>query len=181
MVSRYNRHGIDIHFLYHRKPFLGLHTSQDVHHAFRSVAPNGGTPTGRRVNEILDSYLCVLRYNRSILPLNLIVATNGEDQDEGILHRALEEHVINIIHRGFRAHQLCIEILQVGGDDDAVMHLEQLEEDVSRHNYTVQKDVVGVTPTTRQTKMTPDRLLEIVLSGFDARMNGYTRDRGVNV
>ena len=38
------------------------------------------------VNEILDGYMCALRYNRSIMPLNLVV--DGEAQDESILHWA---------------------------------------------------------------------------------------------
>ncbi|KAE8445985.1 hypothetical protein EG329_012624 [Mollisiaceae sp. DMI_Dod_QoI] len=179
--DEYNRHGIDIHFLNHRIPFLGLHSAQDVHYTFRSVRPGGGTPTGQRINEILDGYMCVLRYNRSILPLNLIVVTDGEAQDEPLLHRAIEEHVTKIVHRGFRAHQFGVEFLQVGDDEDATRHLEKLEEEVSRHHHAFQRDVVGVTPTTRQSAMTADKLLGIVLSGVDARMNGYMRHTGINV
>jgi hypothetical protein len=181
LVSRYNRHGIDIHFLNHQRPFFGLHSSQDVHHVFHSVRPGGGTPTGRRVGEILDGYMAVLRYNRSILPLNLIVVTDGEAQDEERLHRTIEHHVTQIVHRGFRAHQFGIEFLQVGDDEDATRHLERLEEEVSRHHHAFQRDVVGVTPTNRQSQMTPNKLLGIVLSGVDARLNGYMRYTGVNI
>lgn len=181
LVSRYNRHGIDIHFLNHQGSFLGLHSSQDINRVFQTVHPGGGTPTGRRVNEILDGYMCVLRYNRSLQPLNLIVVTDGEAQDEGLLHRAIEEHVTKIVHRGFQAHQFGVEFLQVGDDWEATKHLERLEEQVSRHHHAFQRDVVGVTPASRQRSMTPDKLLGIVVSGIDARMNGYMRHRGVDV
>jgi hypothetical protein len=181
LVSRYSRHGIDIHFLNHTAPFLGLHTTKDVLQAFQATRPGGGTPTGRRVNEILDGYMCALRYNRSIMPLNLVVITDGEAQDESLLHWAIEEHVTKIVHRGFQAHQFGVEFLQVGDDEEATRHLEKLEEEVSRHHHSFQRDVVGVTPTNRQSAMDPDRLLGIILSGIDARMNGYMRHRGINV
>jgi len=181
LVSKYNRHGIDIHFLNRASPFLGLHTKRDVLQAFQVVHPGGGTPTGRRMNEILDGYMCALRYNRSIMPLSLVVITDGEAQDESLLHWAIEEHVTKVVHRGFQAHQFGVEFLQVGDDEEATRHLEKLEEEVSRHHHSFQRDVVGVSPINRQSSMNPDQLLGIILSGIDARMNGYMRHRGVNV
>lgn len=179
LVSQYNRHGIDIHFLNEERPLLGLRTRGDVIRNFK--LPCGMTPTGRRVNEILDGYMCALRYNRSLLPLNLVVITDGEAQDEEILHWAIEEHVTKIVHRGFPEHQFGIEFLQVGDDFEATEHLQRLEEEVSRHHMRFQRDVVGVTPATRQRTITPDKLLGIILSGIDARMNGYMRQRGIDV
>jgi hypothetical protein len=181
LVSRYNRRGIDMHFLNVVTPFLGLHTENDVLRAFRTTQPGGGTPTGRRINEILDGYMCALRYNRSIMPLNLVVITDGEAQDELLLHWTIEHHVTKIVHRGFQAHQFGVEFLQVGDDEEATRHLEKLEEEVSRHHHSLQRDVVGVTPTNRQSAMSPDKLLGIILSGIDARMNGYMRHTGINV
>ena len=133
------------------------------------------------INEILDGYMCALRYNRSIMPLNLVFVTDGEAQDESILHWAIKEHVTKAVHQGFQAHQLGIEFLQVSDDEEATLYLEHLEEEVSRHHHSFQRDVVGITPTTRQTNMTSDKLLGIILSGIDVRMNGYMRHRGVNV
>ena len=106
------------------------------------------------------------------MPLNLVVATDGEAQDESTLHWAIKEHVTKTVRKGFQAHQLGVEFLQVGDGEEATLHLERLEEDVSRHHHSLQRDVVGVTPTTRQTNMTSDKLLGITLSGIDARMNG---------
>jgi hypothetical protein len=180
LVSCYSRRGIDVHFLNRAAPFCGLRSAEDVACAFRAVSPGGGTPTGRRVNDLLDGYMCALRYDRALVPLNLIVITDGEAQDEGLLHRSIEEHVTKIVHRGFRAHQFGMEFLQVGDDYEATRHLEKLEE-VSRHHHSFQRDVVGVTPTTRMASMGPEQLLGIVLGGVDARMNGYMRTRGVNV
>ena len=180
-VASYNPQGIDLHFL-NRVPFYGgLKTSAAVQAAFDSDYPSNGTPTGQRVNDILDAYMCCLRHYRSLLPLNLIVITDGEANDEHILHWTIEHHVTKIVHRGFPAHQFGIEFVQVGDCEHATRHLEKLEEEVSRHHLRFQRDVVGVTPTTRIGRMDGEKLLGIAVSGIDARMNGYMRMRGVNV
>jgi len=180
LVAAHNRHGIDIHFLNDARRLLGVRTSAQVRQKFHE-RPSGATPTGRRVNEILDGYMCALRYNRQLQPLNLVVITDGEAQDEDVLHWAIEEHVTKMVHRGFPEHQFGIEFLQVGDDYEATRHLERLEEEVSRHHSRFQRDVVGVTPATRQRMITPDILCGIILSGIDARMNGYMRHKGIDV
>jgi hypothetical protein len=115
------------------------------------------------------------------MPLNLRVFTDGEANDEEVLHGAIEEHVTKIVQRGYPAHQFGVEFVQVGDDETATRHLEKLEEEVSRHHHKFQRDVVGVTPTTRMSTMNSERLLAIALSGIDARINGYMRQRKTNV
>ncbi|MCJ1386127.1 hypothetical protein MMC17_009252 [Xylographa soralifera] len=181
LVATHNPYGIDLHFLNRTNFLAGLYTPQAVEAAFDSDRPSGGTPTGQRVNDILDAYMATLRYYRALMPLNLIVITDGEAQDETLLHHAIEEHVTKIVHRGFPAHQFGIEFLQVGDDERATKHLEKLEEEVSRHHRRFQRDVVGVTPTARQVRMDATTLMEICAGGIDARMNSYMRRRGVNV
>jgi len=181
LVAAENAHGMDLHFL-NRVPFYaGLRTAQAVQSAFDSDAPNNGTPTGARVNDILDAYVATLRYYRLLMPLNLIVITDGEAQDEELLHKAIEHHVTELVHRGFPAHQFGIEFVQVGDCEFATKHLEKLEKEVSRHHHRFQRDVVGVTPANRISSMDPEGMLAIAVSGVDARMNGYMRARGVNV
>ena len=181
LVAVHNPYGIDLHFL-NRTDFLaGLYTPQAVEAAFDSDSPGGGTPTGQRVNDILDAYMATLRYYRALMPLNLIVLTDGEAQDETLLHHAIEEHVTKIVHRGFPAHQFGVEFLQVGDDERATRHLEKLEEEVSRHHRRFQRDVVGVTPTARQSRLDAASLMGICVGGIDARMNNYMRRKGVNV
>jgi hypothetical protein len=180
-VATYNPQGIDLHFL-NRVPFYGgLKTSAAVQAAIDGDYPSNGTPTGQRVNDILDAYMCCLRHYRKLLPLNLIVITDGEANDEHILHWTIEHHVTKIVHRGFPAHQFGIEFVQVGDCEYATRHLEKLEEEVSRHHLRFQRDVVGVTPSTRIGRMDGEKLLGIAVSGIDAKMNGYMRIRGINV
>jgi len=114
------------------------------------------------------------------MPLNLVVITDGEAQDESLLYRAIEEHITKIVRGDYQAHQFDVEFLQVGGVEEATLHLEKLEKEVSRHHHSFQRDVVGVTPINRQSRMAPDRTLGIVLSGIDARMIGM-RHHGIYV
>lgn len=181
LVSQHNRHGIDIHFLNRTQYFDGVHTAQQVQQAFQTGYPDGGTPTGHKVNEILDAYMSTLRYDHSLMPVNLIVFTDGEAQDEETLHWSIEEHVSKIMHRGFPAHQLGIEFVQVGDCQWAMRHLQKLENEVTRHHRKYQRDIVGVTEAGRASRMNADVLLAIALSGVDARMNGYMRQRAINI
>jgi hypothetical protein len=125
--------------------------------------------------------MSTFRYYRDLMPLNLLVITDGESNDEETLHWAIEEHITKIIHRGYQAHQMGIEFVQVGDCQDATRHLEKLEEEVSRHHRNFKRDIVGVTPTTRVSNMNPELLLSISVSGINARLNGYMRRRGINV
>lgn len=181
LVAAHNAHGIDIHYLNRVAFQSGVKNQQESLASFDRDRPNGGTPTGARINDILDAYLSVLRYYRELLPLNLIIITDGEANDEELLHQAIEHHVTEIVHRGFPAHQFGVEFVQVGDCKHAARHLEKLEKEVSRHHHKFQRDVVGVTPIHRQTRMDAQELLAIAVSGIDARLNGYMRDRGVNL
>ena len=180
-VSEYNHHGIDLHFLNRRTFHTGLHTSAEVLEAFAAGGPDGGTMTGHRINDILDGYMSTLRYCRGLLPLNLLIITDGEASDEDILHCAIETHVKKIVQRGYPAHQLGLEFVQVGDCQDATRHLMKLEDEVSRHHRKHDRDIIGVTPATRINNMNPDTLLAILVSGIDARVNGYMRQRGINI
>jgi len=179
-IAQYSPLGLDIHFLNRPNFYVNLRTSAEVEHAFDEGSPNNGTPTGQRMNDILDAYMSTLRYERSLMPLNLMVITDGEAEDRETLHWAIEEHVTKIMHRGYQAHQFGIEFVQVGDCPDANRHLLELEEEVDRHHRNFNRDVVGVTPASRITYMNPDAFLAIALSGIDARINGYMRQRGTN-
>lgn len=181
LVSKYSEYGIDLHFLNRRSFYTGLRTHSEVLEAFDAGYPNDATPTGQRVNDILDGYMSTLRYHRDLMPLNLLVITDGEANDPKVLHWSIEEHVTKIVQRGYPPHQFGIEFIQVGDCEYATRHLIELEKEVSRHHLNFRRDVVGVTPITRVTRMDPESLITIIVSGIDARLNGFMRKRGINV
>jgi hypothetical protein len=181
-VSEYNKNGVDLLFLNRTALYTGLQNEKDVKEAFSAKPSNWhGTPTGQRVHEILDAYLSTLRYYRHLMPLNLLVITDGEATDEDTLYWSIKEHLTRLMERGYPAHQLGIEFVQVGDSESATKSLVKLEEEVSRHHACFQRDIVGITPATRIDEMNSDLLLAISVSGIDARMNGVMRERGINV
>jgi len=182
-ITHYDPQGIDLHFLNHQNAQQGLQSAQEVHEIFSRVRPRGGTPLGLRINTILDGYMSILRYERDLKPLNLVVITDGKASDERILFAALEEHVTRIVRRGHPAHQMGIEFLQVGDCRWATAHLYEIAEEVSRHHMSLNRDVVGVTPVgyMQQQRMSGATLMQVILSGIDARVNGYLRQRRINI
>jgi hypothetical protein len=182
-VAEYNKNGVDLHFLNETILYTGLCSETDVKQAFAAGRKSTwhGTPTGQRVHDILDAYISTLRYYRHLMPLNLLVITDGEATDEDTLYWAVKEHPARLIERGYPAHQLGIEFVQVGDSESATKSLVKLEEEVSRHHASFQRDIVGVTPANRISEMNSDLLLAISVSGIDARMNEIMRSRGINV
>jgi len=181
-VSEYNKNGVDLLFLNRTALYSGLQDERDVEEAFTARPSNWhGTPTGQRVHDILDAYLSTLRYYRHLMPLNLLVITDGEATDEDTLYWAIKEHLTRLMERGYPAHQLGIEFVQVGDNESATKSLVKLEEEVSRHHASFHRDIVGITPATKINEMNSDFLLAISVSGIDARMNGVMRKRGINV
>ncbi len=172
--------GFDIHFLNHAMPEQGLRTAADVLDTFDRVRPTNGTPTGQRVNDILDAYMSTLRYDRHLKPLNLVVLTDGADTDcpREKLFFAIEEHVSHVVQRGHPGWQLGVEFLQVGNDPKATLHLDEIEEEVDKHHSNLNCDVVGVTHMNyfNGEPLSAERLAQIMVQGIQAREQNYHRD-----
>ena len=81
---------------FHISTFLALRWLQ--------VRPRGPTPTGKRVNDILDAYMSTLRHDRDMKPLNLVVITDGEASDNWLLVRCLDSSTFGN-HPGVAASQ----------------------------------------------------------------------------
>jgi hypothetical protein len=177
-VTQYSRHGIDLHFLNRDTFYSGLHTDTDVYKAFNDMTPANGTPTGIRVNDILDAYMCTLRYYQDLIPLNLLIITDGEANDKETLQWTFHEHLTNLTNHHYPAHQLGIEFMQVGDCMKATRQIVKLLKKVNRH---CKRDIVGVTTTTRMSNINPDLLLASAASGIDARINSYIRTPRINL
>lgn len=183
-VAEHNKNGVDLHFLNRTVLYTGLRSEADVKHAFAAGIPSTnwhGTPTGQRVHDILDAYSSTLHYYRHLVPLNLIVITDGEATDEDTLYWTIKEHPSRLMERGYPPHQVGIEFVQVGDSESATKSLVKLEEEVTRHHTSFQWDIVSVTPMNKISEITPDLLLAVSVSGIDARMNKFMRSRGINV
>jgi len=139
--------GIDIHFL--NSPNSGTcKTSAEVQELFRSVHLVGGTPTGAKLEQLLESYWRQLKQSHRLFgppvnpprPVVFIVITDGEPTDdpkEVILKYAKKLHSAK-----WPKHQVGIQFVQVGDSKDAAKSLREMDDDLKRK---VKRDIVDYT------------------------------------
>ena len=170
-VSKYNPHGIDIHFLNQPTFYSGIHAAHGVNEIFNTVHPCtvAYSMVGHRVSDILDGYISTLRYYRDLMPLNLLVITDGSINDEQSLTQGIEEHLNQAIEHGFPAHQLGINFVQVMIPERDDRTITRIEMEIARLRLNSHLDFVGFT---RIGSVNTQLLLGTCLQGFDARLNG---------
>ena len=173
-VSKYNRRGIDIHFVNQPAFYAGVHTAPEVNEVFNTVTPCTTTYNilSLKLVKILDGYISTLYYYRNLLPLNLLVITNITPDHEESLMTGIEERLSHVQKLGFPAHQIGIEFVQVEPGGRVTRKSSTMDDEVARHREKFRCDCIGLT---RISVITGDLLLAISLSGFDARLNGYIR------
>jgi hypothetical protein len=98
ICTAHDEDGIDIYFLNNRNPrgdkiggYTSVTTTSGVETIFNTVRPLGGTPTGTRLNHILQYFLAQLEQSlerqrrgqeATVKPLNIIVITDGAPSDD---------------------------------------------------------------------------------------------------
>jgi hypothetical protein len=99
IVTKHDCDGIDIYFLNYKSKdtgepsegviatgYRGIKRAVTITEIFERVRPQGGTPTGTRVYNILNPYLAklekVMGEGKEVKPMNLIVLTDGVPSDD---------------------------------------------------------------------------------------------------
>ncbi|CUA77907.1 hypothetical protein RSOLAG22IIIB_06860 [Rhizoctonia solani] len=174
---KHDTDGIEIYFLNDVDNTKQVKNGEQVRQLFYSVKPGGGTPTGRRLEQILTAYITRIEAAKTksggadlsqsgIKPLNLIVITDGEPSDD-------PESVIVAAARRldagqFPLAQVGIQFIQVGDDKSASKALKELDEHL-HEDYNV-RDIVDTRPFTG-TKLTPEVLIAMLLGGINRRVD----------
>ncbi|PMD60261.1 uncharacterized protein K444DRAFT_528868, partial [Hyaloscypha bicolor E] len=111
---------------------------------FESVRPQGGTPTGIRVHNILKPYLAKLEnemaQGRELKPLNLIVLTHGVPSDdvESVLISAAKK----LDKLDAPPFQVGVQFFQVGNEEGAKEALGELDDGLSEKVEGGVRDIV---------------------------------------
>ncbi|KAH6872798.1 hypothetical protein BKA58DRAFT_382774 [Alternaria rosae] len=144
--------GIDIYFLNHPDSsiYKNVTSAGTVIEIFQTVRPRGATPTGQRLNKILESYLQRFMLDKTIKPMNIIVITDGVPSDD------LETHIISAARKLDEekaiAHQIGIQFFQVGKEPGAREHLMQLDDGLVHlarmDGRGIPRDIVDTVPFT---------------------------------
>ena len=146
IVAKHDSDGMDVYFLNHKSSnpgaplegvapggYRGIKRATTVTEIFERVRPQGGTPTGTRVHNILKPYLAKLEKEitegKDMKPLNLIVFTDGVPSDdvESVLLSAAKK----LDKLDAPPYQIGVQFFQVGNEEGAKEALEELDDGLS--------------------------------------------------
>ncbi|PGH12048.1 hypothetical protein AJ80_06867 [Polytolypa hystricis UAMH7299] len=177
--------GIDIYFLNHLNPrashgsaggYMRVKRPADVHEIFSSITPRNGTPTGKRLSDILDPYLNRVEKaasaDLSVRPLNIIVITDGCASDP--VGGAIKRFAKKLDKIDALPWQVGIQFFQVGNDEEAAKQLRGLDDDLGKDEGC--RDIVDTVPWSsgRRGGLTADGIMKVVLGAIHKKYDGLT-------
>ncbi|KAF9021830.1 hypothetical protein BDZ89DRAFT_957130 [Hymenopellis radicata] len=175
-AGKYDTDGIDIHFLNHipatNNNGKNLTTAAQVRRFINQASPNGGTPIGAKLDEILSEYMRQLK-NASPANkpkfLNVLVITDGADRQH--LKEVIAQTTRILDEAIYPLRQIGIQFIQIGRAADATAFLMELDDDLTSIGAKEQRatrDIVDtVLCSTKGGKFTAALLLKILTGGID--------------
>jgi len=165
VASRYDKNGIDIHFLNHEKAGERIKSDHEVALLFNEVAPCGPTPLGECLERVTHQMLKDLDKGKPH-KTNFLVITDGRATDDA------EGAIVHIAKRLEKANatlsQLGIQFIQIGSDSQARTFLEKLDNDL-KEKYSI-RDMVDTEPYTTG-ELTAARLTKLLLGGINRKVD----------
>ncbi|KAI0809757.1 hypothetical protein GGR55DRAFT_165583 [Xylaria sp. FL0064] len=220
ICMRYDQDGVDIYFLndpYHLHfddphqddpnwskesdrdegkasyGYIGVGNANDVRIVFDSRKPMMATPTGKRLGEIMETYVnCyatrTARGEQPPKPLNIIVITDGEASDKDNLRDNLIKEAERLDALSAPYHQLGVQFFQVGKDEWAARHLRELDDGLGKYRRGRElRDIVDCVTHEQFSKesgtsqLTADVILKIVLGAVNKRLDNQRIREGLLV
>ncbi|KAI3338501.1 hypothetical protein F4824DRAFT_459450 [Ustulina deusta] len=219
ICMRYDQDGVDIYFLndpYHLHLFddphqnepgwskaaiaeegkashayVGVGDANDVRTVFDSRRPMLNTPTGRRLGEIMETYVnCYeaheARGQKPPKPLNIIVITDGEASDKDALRDSLIKQAERLDALSAPYHQLGVQFFQVGKDEWAARHLRELDDGLGKYRRGKElRDMVDCVTYEQLSgesgQLTADVILKIVLGAVNRHLDNQRIREGLLV
>ncbi|KAJ7253438.1 hypothetical protein C8J57DRAFT_1137191 [Mycena rebaudengoi] len=185
-AQQYDTDGIDIHFLNSKIQALNMKSSADVRNVFDAIKPNGATPTGERLDQLLKPHIVRLedariepdgtpkdkKTDEVIKRVNFIVITDGE---------ATDNPKFALVDAGGRLKalknlcliQMGVQFVQIGNDPRATKALKELDDDL--HKTGNIRDIVDTTPYSKLNPVTADGLIKVLLGGINRRIDEQPR------
>lgn len=188
--------GVDVYFLNTRNTdgdrtpanpaggFLNITSADTISRLFETVRPHAATPTGTRLQQILNPYLTkfeqLIRVNEGdaeatgVKPVNVIVITDGVPTDDP------ESVLLNFAKRLDRVnappYQLGVQFFQVGNERGAAEALKQLDDQLGEmEEQGGVRDIVDTTTWNGQSGsrpvLTADGILKAVLGAVVKRLD----------
>ena len=178
ICTQHDRDGIDMYFLNAKDKlhYRNVTSAQAVNDIFSAVSPGGGTPTGQRLNQILNPYLRELQRKGvgrvdDIKPLNIIVLTDGQahDDPESVIVRCAK--ILDKLEAP--AWQIGIQFFQVGEDLEATQALKELDDGLILMGC--ERDIVDTVPYIQyggtHDVLKAEVVLKVVLGAVNRRLD----------
>ncbi|THU82330.1 hypothetical protein K435DRAFT_691249 [Dendrothele bispora CBS 962.96] len=132
---QFDADGVDMYFLNSERRQKNIRTRNEVVRLFNEVLPDGATPTGRRLQQVLDEYIPRVEQRMTpVKPINIIVITDGDPTDN------VESVIVNAAQRLHRSQVpdriLGIQFVQIGDDPKATQALRELDSSLE-HRYQI--------------------------------------------
>jgi len=181
VAARYDADGVDIHFLNDPSVGKNMRTGSEVKRLFDRVTPQGITPTGEKLEELLLDYLIRLEQAKAdsvnsgdptalkkIKPVNFLVITDGQptDDPESVIVQAAKR----LDEGRFPLSQVGIQFVQIGSDPGAAESLRELDDELAKTHHV--RDMVDTVPFSAEgSQLGTDTLVKILLGGINRRLD----------
>jgi len=166
IASKYDKNGIDIHFLNNDKVGEHLKARHEVEHLFAGVSPAGPTPLGECLERVTHRLLKEISKGNPCKKVNYLVITDGRPTDDA------EEAIVHIAKRldeaGATLSQLGMQFIQIGSDERAKTFLGSLDNDL-KEKYSI-RDIVDTEPY-NGAELTAPRLVKLLLGGINRKVD----------
>lgn len=160
--------------------YRGIKRASTVTNIFDSVRPQGGTPTGIRLHNILKPYMTTLEselsQGRDFKPLNLIVLTDGVPSDD------VESVLLSVAKKldklDAAPFQVGVQFFQVGNEPGAKEALEELDDELSNMVEGGVRDIVDTCTWAGDASvsdggvgLTADGILKVTMGSINRRLD----------
>lgn len=180
LVANKDPDGIDVHFLNSPRSLISCTDPGAVRALFDSVEPDGATPTGAKIEELMMEYLDGIEVAKQCRATgqpfppgfveprkrNYLIVTDGAATDD------VEEVLVTIARRLDQNHfplsQLGFSFIQVGDDAQATRFLQQLDDIIANRSHV--RDIVDTTPY-RGMALSYDVIVKAILGGINRRFD----------
>jgi hypothetical protein len=161
--------GLDIYCLNSPRNRLDLRNEVDVRDFFNSITPEGQTPLGAKLRQILDIY--VPRIEDPAIkhkPINILVITDGVPTDDP--RQVIVEYARYLDRRNVALRQLGIQFVQIGNDLDASEALKELDDHLGP-THGVRDMVDTVTFSSDQPHLRSEILVKVLLGALNSEID----------
>jgi hypothetical protein len=161
--------GLDIFCLNSPKYRVDLRNEVDVSDFFNDLVPEGQTPTGDKLRQILDIYVPKiedpsLRHK----PISILVITDGVPTDDP--RSVIVDFARRLDVKNVPLHQLSIQFVQIGDDPGATEALKELDEQLGPANGV--RDMVDAIPFSQaEPSLRADLIVKIVLGAVNSTIS----------